>query len=210
MTSQRYEDYWAAESPAVLTDPLTTRRRSFLWERLPTGERRRGRLLDCGAGDGSLVAAALERGFDAIGIEISASAIDRSRGSHPAVDIRRHSVEDLPWPVEPGSQDVVVAFEVIEHLLEPRALLRGAHTALASGGSLFLSTPYHGWLKNVAIAALSFERHFAVDGEHVRFFTDGALRGLLDECGFEVAELTHVGRIFPMWANTVVWARRRR
>jgi 2-polyprenyl-3-methyl-5-hydroxy-6-metoxy-1,4-benzoquinol methylase len=207
VTSQRYEDYWAAESPAVVRDPLTPRRRSFLWDR--AGRDGGRRLLDCGAGDGGLVATALERGFDATGIEISASAIARSRGCHPAVDIRRHSVEDLPWPVEPGSQDVVVAFEVIEHLLEPRALLRGSHAALVPEGSLFLSTPYHGRLKNVAIAAFGFEKHFAVDGEHVRFFTDRALRGLLDECGFEVVEAAHVGRRFPVWANTVVWARKR-
>ena len=50
--------------------------------------------------------------------------------------------------------DVVVSFEVIEHLLEPRALLGGARSALVRGGALFISTPYHGLVKNMAVAAL--------------------------------------------------------
>ena len=74
---------------------------------------------------------------------------------------------------------------------------------------MFLSTPYHGRAKNVAIAAMRFERHFAVDGEHVRFFTDLSLRRLLAECGFQVRECEHLGRAWPVWANTIVQAERR-
>jgi len=209
MSSARYDDYWSLESPAVLSDPLTPARRAYLWERITTSANARPRLLDCGAGDGSLVAEAVARELPAVGIEISASAIERGRRSYPGIDLRRHSVEQLPWPVDNASWDVVVSFELIEHLLEPRALLRGAHLALVPNGSLVLSTPYHGMAKNLAIAALRFEKHFAVDGEHVRFFTDSALRALLDEAGFEVNEVSHLGRFRPVWANTIVWATRR-
>ena len=38
------------------------------------------------------------------------------------------------------------------------------------GGGLALTTPYHGRIKNFAVAALAFDRHFDVEGDHVRFF----------------------------------------
>lgn len=208
MNSQRYENHWSAEVPAASIDPLTAKRRGFLWQRVASLHRESPRLLDCGAGDGGLVADARARGMKAVGLEISGAAIERAQASHPGIDIRRHSIEGLPWPVEPASWDVVVSFEVIEHLLEPRALLQGAHDALMCGGALALSTPYHGLVKNLAIAAFFFDSHFGVDGEHVRFFTDKGLKGLLEESGFKVAEIVHLGRHAPLWANTLVWARK--
>jgi 2-polyprenyl-3-methyl-5-hydroxy-6-metoxy-1,4-benzoquinol methylase len=146
------------------------------------------------------------RGLVSAGLEVSSAGVARALASHPSIDVRLHSVEVLPWPVDPESWDVVTAFEVIEHLLEPRALLEGARSALVTGGALALSTPYHGLVKNLVIAALGFDRHFAVDGDHVRFFTDRALRRLLDEHGFRIVETAHFGRIGPLWANTTVWA----
>jgi 2-polyprenyl-3-methyl-5-hydroxy-6-metoxy-1,4-benzoquinol methylase len=208
MTFQRYEDYWLGESPSPLTDPLTARRRTFLWGRVASLGRRPLRLLDCGAGDGGLVAEARARGIAATGLEIAGAAIERTHLTYPGIDIRRHSLEKLPWPVQSASWDVVVSFEVIEHLLEPCALLQGAREALAPGGALALSTPYHGLVKNLAIAAFRFDSHFAVDGDHVRFFTDRAIRRLLEANGFEIVNVVHLGRFGPLWANTVVWARK--
>jgi 2-polyprenyl-6-hydroxyphenyl methylase/3-demethylubiquinone-9 3-methyltransferase len=210
MNSRRYEDYWADPSPSPLTDPLTARRRAFLWERIASLSLgpAKPRLLDCGAADGGLVAEAGVRGITATGLEVASAAIERAHQSYPGIDIRRHSVEDLPWPVEPASWDVVVSFEVIEHLLEPRALLEGARAALVPGGALAMSTPYHGLVKNLAIAAFRFDSHFAVDGDHVRFFTDRALCRLLEANGFEVVDVVHLGRFRLLWANSVVWARK--
>ena len=176
MSSQRYEHHWSVEVPAALTDPLTTKRREFLWQRVASLGGEVSRLLDCGAGDGSLVADARGRGMVATGLEISAAAIERAHANYPGIDIRRHSVEELPWPVEAASWDVVVSFEVIEHLLEPRAFLRGRPRGTCPGRRVCaVSTPYHGLVKNLAIAAFRFDSHFAVDGDHIRFFTDSAL-----------------------------------
>lgn len=206
MSSRRYEDYWTEPSPSPLTDPRTPDRRAFLWKRVASSGTGGLRLLDCGAGDGGLVTEAESRGHRAAGLELSAAAIELAHRANPDTDLRQHSVEELPWPVEAAAWDVVVSFEVIEHLLEPRALLQGANDALVPGGALFLSTPYHGLLKNLAVTALRFEKHFAVDGDHIRFFTDGALRRLLEDNGFRIVETAHVGRFWPLWANTVVWA----
>ena len=206
-TSRRYDAYWSEADPPPVRDPLAPRRRELLWSLV--APRPGQRLLDAGAGDGTLVAEAARRGLDAVGLEVSERAVERARQTHPEIELIPHSVEDRPWPVPAESFDVVVSFEVIEHLLEPAALLAGARDALRPGGKLALSTPYHGLLKNLAIALVAFERHYDVEGEHVRFFSDAALGRLLAREGFAVERVAHLGRVRGLWANTFVWARKR-
>jgi hypothetical protein len=55
----------------------------------------------------------------------------------------------------------------------------------------------------------TFDRHFNVDGEHLRFFSDQALQRLLPDSGFTVERVIHLGRRWPVWADSFVWARRR-
>jgi 2-polyprenyl-3-methyl-5-hydroxy-6-metoxy-1,4-benzoquinol methylase len=204
---EHYEEYWARPEPPPLGDPLTPRRHALVLDRLRQAGARR--VLDAGAGAGDLVAALTDAGFDAVGLELSERALALARERHPSATFLRHSVEELPWPVEKGSFDAVVSLEVIEHLLRPRRLLEGARAALRPDGRLVLSTPYHGPAKNLVLAAFRFDRHFAVEGDHIRFFSDRALRRLAAETGFEVERIDHLGRTWPLWANSLLWARRR-
>ena len=57
---------------------------------------------------------------------------------------------------------------------------------IAPGGIGFLSTPYHGYFKNVALAVSGqMDRHFTAlwDGGHVKFFSIKTLRASLQEAG---------------------------
>jgi 2-polyprenyl-3-methyl-5-hydroxy-6-metoxy-1,4-benzoquinol methylase len=193
--------------PSPLSDPLTPTRLRILREELARTPARR--VVDVGCGTGAVVAVLAADGLDASGIDISPSAIEVASRTHPECSFTSHSVEDLPWPVEDGSVDAVVAFEVIEHLLRPRRLLEGAWAALRPGGHLAVTTPYHGLVKNLAVALLAFERHFAVEGDHIRFFTDRRLRRLLEETGFHLERVAHFGRCPGLWAGVFVWARKR-
>jgi SAM-dependent methyltransferase len=142
-------------------------------------------------------------------MDISARAVELAAATHPECEFVQHGVEELPWPVAGGSVDVVVAFEVIEHLLQPTRLLEGARDALVPGGRIALTTPYHGRAKNIALALTSFDEHFAVNGDHIRFYTDAALRSSLERTGFAVERIRHFGRAWPLWAGTFVSARKR-
>jgi SAM-dependent methyltransferase len=204
-----YETYWSEGDPPPTHDLLSPSRAAVLWSLVGSVPDRRLRLVECGSGEGHLVAEAVARGIEAEGMEISGAAVERARKAHPACTFREHAVEDRPWPVAPASVDVVVAFEVIAHLPWPRELLEGAAEVLRSGGHLALTTPYHGTVKRAALAALAFDRHFNVDGEHLRFFSDQALQRLLPDSGFTVERVIHLGRRWPVWADSFVWARRR-
>jgi len=202
-----YDDYWSDAQPPPLLDPLTPRRRELLLRVLQREGARR--VLDVGAGDGALMLWLAERGYDVEGLEISPNAVARARALDPTASLVVHGVEDLPWPVDAGGFDVVTSFEVIEHLLRPRALVQGAATALRPNGCFVFSTPFHGLLKNVALAVGAFDSHYAVEGPHIRFFTDRALKMLLEQCGFDLVETAHLGRVWGLWANVVVTARKR-
>jgi hypothetical protein len=82
------------------------------------------------------------------------------------------------------------------------------HRVLTAGGLLFLSTPYHGLVKNFAVALFGFERHFDPVGPHIRFFTRRSLARALADAGLRVEGFRGLGRTWPVWMNMVVWARK--
>ena len=202
-----YEEYWRRDNPSPLDDPLASTRVRLLEESLAAEDVHRA--LDVGCGAGELVAALGARGIDATGMDVAGAALELAATAHPDLALVEHSAEDMPWPVDAGTLDLVTAFEVIEHLLRPRRLLEGATAALRPGGLLALTTPYHGLLKNVALATTHFDRHFDVEGDHIRFFSDRALRQLLESAGLTVEQVRHFGRAPGLWAGVFVLGRRR-
>jgi SAM-dependent methyltransferase len=201
-----YENYWRKDRR--YSDPLSAKRRDLVWELTQGCLPGSARVLEIGCGEGETIADALARGHEALGVDIADAAVDRARELNPGAAFATFSADALPWPIADGTYDLVVALEVIEHLFWPRTLLNGAYSALKPGGMLVLSTPYHGRLKNVAVALLAFERHYNPDGEHVRFATDGWLERALRQAGFAPCAVRHLGRGLWFWANSVVAARK--
>src|SRR5262249_42732245 len=119
------------------------------------------KVLDLGCGNGAFAASLARRGLDVTGLDQSASGIDTARHSPPGVRFVRADVCQ-PLPAEYAGQfDAVIAVEVIEHLLLPRRLVEAALSALRPGGLVVLTTPYHGYLKNLALALSNgFDAHW--------------------------------------------------
>jgi hypothetical protein len=59
----------------------------------------------------------------------------------------------------------VIALEVVEHLFYPKKLFEQSYQLLRTGGYLILSTPYHGYLKNLAIFNLRGTAAFRRQGD---------------------------------------------
>jgi 2-polyprenyl-6-hydroxyphenyl methylase/3-demethylubiquinone-9 3-methyltransferase len=168
------------------------------------------RVLDLGCGDGSLTARLAAAGSWTIdGVDFSTSGIARAQERYPDLAFRVH---DIAKPLGTSDYDVVVSAEVIEHLLLPRALFHRATEALRPGGLLILTTPFHGYLKNVALAVTnSFDKHWHVheDYGHVKFFSVASLTAMATECGFVVNAVHRVGRV-PVLAKSMAVRMNRR
>jgi len=172
-----------------------------------------GPVLDLGCGSGWLALKLMERGYDVYGVDGSSSAIRLAASAMPnrffVLDVEK---DELPSQLQDQRFGTVMSTEVIEHLYEPRKLLRLARNILRQngGGRLIVSTPYHGYLKNLALAlAGKLDDHHTVlwDGGHVKFFSRRSLEQMLREEGFRVTGFAGAGRVPFLWKSMLISAR---
>lgn len=104
--------------------------------------RPRGRLLDVGCGHGLLLDEARKRGYDTVGLELSRSNAEHARSL--GLDVRELPLEAFGHGRNgdsPGSFDVVVLADVIEHLDDPVAAIDQCAALLRPRGVLCVVTP---------------------------------------------------------------------
>ncbi len=97
------------------------------------------RLLDAGCGVGEFLAAARQRGWEADGIDLSPLLAGRARQAAPGADVAVGAFEDAELPA--GAFDAVTLWDVIEHVLDPAAVVARARDVLRPGGVLLVCTP---------------------------------------------------------------------
>ncbi len=167
---------------------------------------------DAGCGNGSMLAAFRRRGFELHGLEISLSGLEQARRAFPQPQYHHVDLsQDLMNTGLTGRCDVVMSTEVIEHVFLPRIFVRNCRKLLKNNGTLILSTPYHGYVKNVLLAVTGrLDRHFTAlwDYGHIKFWSRQTLTELLVGCGFEVTAFRGVGRIPYAWKSMVMVARK--
>jgi 2-polyprenyl-3-methyl-5-hydroxy-6-metoxy-1,4-benzoquinol methylase len=173
------------------------------------GELKQGtRVLDVGCGNGFTAGQFLERGCTVVGVDLSESGIAMARETYPK---GRFEVlpadEKILQNLDERPFDLIVSTEVVEHLYAPRPYVRGFFAALKPGGRFICTTPYHGYLKNLAIAlADKWDRHANPlwDGGHIKLWSKKTLALLLAENGFTNFQFRGAGRLPWMWMTMVV------
>ena len=171
------------------------------------------RVLDLGAGNGALCAQIAAVGYEVVGVEYDKVGVDVARTSHPNIAFYNFGVQDNPADLLAQEQafDAVVSTEVIEHLFSPHLLPIYASGVLKQGGYLIVTTPYHGYLKNLALAIFAkWDHHHTVlwHGGHIKFWSKATLSTLLVENGFQVVDFSGVGRLPYLWKSMVLVAKK--
>jgi 2-polyprenyl-3-methyl-5-hydroxy-6-metoxy-1,4-benzoquinol methylase len=174
----------------------------------------KGTVLDLGCGNGSLSHELSKIGFEVYGVDRSESGIRIAREAFSDVHFYLGDVEEnlSPVPFQAESFDVVVSTEVVEHLYRPRQLIQNAFRLLKPSGYLILSTPYHGWLKNVVLALSGkLDSHFTAlwDGGHIKFWSRETMSGLLTEQRFTDIRFVGTGRVPYIWKSMIFIGRKR-
>jgi len=143
------------------------------------------RWLDIGCGTGTLLRAATNGGWNALGTEVAPAAVEAVRANGLQAMLGTTDQLDLPA----GGFDVVSLVEVIEHVPDPDALLGDAARLLRPGGALYVTTP-HG--RSLSARLLGVGWSVVSPPDHLQLFSIGGLRAALGRAGLSVRSVaTH-------------------
>jgi cyclopropane fatty-acyl-phospholipid synthase-like methyltransferase len=157
-----------------------------------------GRLLDVGCGSGHFLGAARARGFEVCGVEAAATPAAYA-GRKFGVPVIHDDVYAAELPTE--SFDVITAWDVIEHVSDPRRFLERCVGWLREDGVMGLRFPSARWQKAKAAVLhglLGSKRPVFGGVIHLYFFSERTFGQLAREAGLEVLET----RTTALEANT--------
>lgn len=131
--------------------------------RVPSG----GRIIEIGANDGAFCAELAKAGYDAFGFD--------PVEADEAAAVEKGFLEAGIASVAPRSADAVIAYYVLEHVIDAGAWLRSALALLKEGGVLILEVPDY-----------TTHPQDSLNVEHLLHFTPETLRELLEQHGLEI------------------------
>jgi spore maturation protein CgeB/2-polyprenyl-3-methyl-5-hydroxy-6-metoxy-1,4-benzoquinol methylase len=144
----------------------------------------KGKLLDIGCSSGNFLLEAKLRYWDVQGIEISDKAASYGRNNY-GLDIQTGVLTRSCFGKE--SFDVVTAWDVLEHISNPKEFLLNVRNILKNDGLFFLSTP------NISSTSSYFSgetwRHLDPP-LHVILYDHISIGVLLKMCGFQVLKIS--------------------
>jgi 2-polyprenyl-6-hydroxyphenyl methylase/3-demethylubiquinone-9 3-methyltransferase len=180
----------------------------YLWPEvlklLPRGENSR-RAIDIGCGNGWTTSQLANLGYSAIGIDPSETGIRIAHSAFPNCRFEVGSTNDDLVALH-GCFDLVVSLEVLPVCLDPWGFARKLYEVTGGGGTALISTPYHGYTKNLAIALSDrFDAHFDPlwHSSLSRFFSRKTVTRLMGDVGFRDISIVRVGRI-PALAKSMI------
>jgi 2-polyprenyl-3-methyl-5-hydroxy-6-metoxy-1,4-benzoquinol methylase len=168
-------------------------------------------ICDLGCGNGHISGRLAALGYRVTGIDASRSGIQLARRTYPQAKFIEALIEPGLYKSIEGDFDLVISSDVIEHLYRPSDLPAAAHSLLKPGGQALIGTPYHGYLKNLVIAAGGkMDVHFSAlhDGGHIKFFSVKTLSQLMTSHGFTDLSFSFYGRAPWLWKNMICKATR--
>ncbi|MCV7279779.1 class I SAM-dependent methyltransferase [Mycolicibacterium flavescens] len=179
--------------PGLTEENYWFRRHEVVYQRLADRCADRD-VLEAGCGEGygaDLIADVARR---VIGLDYDESAVAHVRARYPRVEMRHGNLAELP--LDDGEVDVVVNFQVIEHLWDQAHFVRECLRVLRPGGTLLMSTPNR--------ITFSPGRDTPINPFHTRELNAAELTELLTDAGFAVESMLgvfHGARLVEMDAR---------
>ncbi len=156
------------------------------------GDGRPGEVLDVGCSDGRFGALARAQGHRVHGVDlVKHDHVGERLDSFVEADLNT----GLPPEVGTG-YDRIVAGDVLEHVIDPAALLSDLASRLSPGGEVLVSIPNFGhWYPRgrTTLGLFDYDTRGPLDQGHVRFFTRRSFERLVRSCGMRVVERDVVG-----------------
>jgi len=169
-------------------------------------------ILDLGCGNGAIANFLIRKGYNVYGTDASIKGIEIANKINPGhFFVQDFTSDDLPVYLKSITFKTVISTEVIEHLYDPKKYVSFIKLILRSGGIIIISTPYHGYLKNLALSIFNkWDDHHTPlwEGGHIKFWSKKTLSSLLEQNGFKVIGFKGTGRIPFFWKSMILLAKK--
>jgi glycosyltransferase involved in cell wall biosynthesis len=149
------------------------------------------RVLDVGCSDGQFGALVRRLGHTVDGVDLV-----KHEGVGDRLDAFIEHDVSTGLPADTRRYDVIVAGDILEHVVDPELLLKDLRDHLTEGGEILVSVPNFGhWYPRgkVALGRFDYDQRGPLDHTHVRFFTRKSFERLVNACGLHIAERDVVG-----------------
>ncbi len=144
--------------------------------------KRSGKLLDVGSGVGIFLRLAVEQGYDAFGVDISAWACEYARKKFN-LKVFNGDFRKAGWAGE--SFDVITLWHVLEHVKNPVMFLNDINKLLKVDGILALEVPN---IESIMAKVAGIDWELMAPKEHLFYFNIQTLKRVLGDAGFKVIQ----------------------
>jgi len=179
-----YPPWYHSRPQATVTDVTKTKLWGIPWREAMKNKaepilryKKKGRILDIGCGDGSLLKFLKESGWQTYGVEFQDSSSLYARDIL-GLNVFPGRFDEANYPE--NSFDVITLFHVLEHLPNPSGTLKKARLLLRKDGFLFIEVPnFHSFE-----AKIFRSRWVGISAPlHLYHFTPRTLPMMLKSCG---------------------------
>ena len=155
-------------------------------------------VLELGCGDGATGALALKEGKCGkyVGIEMFEPMAERAR--RVLSEVHMGNIETMELPYSQASFDAVILSEVLEHLVDPQAVLNRLAMLLKPNALVFASSPniaHWSNLKNLCLGRFQYTDSGMMDRTHLRWFTPASFSDMFEAAGVTVDRVAPFNRL---------------
>lgn len=143
-----------------------------------------GRLLEIGCANGSFLRLMKAKGWDVTGADITSALVKKCKANE--LNVVQHDAQQ-PFPFR-SKFDVIVAGEVIEHMVDADKFLKNCRDALKPGGTVIITTPNLAFIVNRVRLLFGKRPLFAYSDFHYKMF-------LLDDLKEKVSKRFKIKRV---------------
>lgn len=137
-------------------------------------------LLDLGIGSGLSAAPFARAGLGVAGMDFAPAMLDLCRAKGIAADLRRHDLQDTPWPFAPASFDHAICVGVFHFIGDLDAIFAEAGRVLKPGGLFAFTTKW----PPTPLAEGEPYRHHAAGGLDIFSHAPSHIETLMTGAGF--------------------------